>query len=74
MIIVEELFNELHEDTIFSKLNLRLSYHQIHLRMNDIHKLLFQMQHDHYKFLVMSFGLWNALSTFQILINKLFIF
>jgi len=38
----------------------------------DIEKATFRTHHGHYKFLVMPFGLVNAPSTFQSLMNSVF--
>lgn len=63
--VVEEFLDELSGSKFFSKLDLRFCYHQIWVKSEDIHKTTFRTDEGHYEFLVMSFGLMNAPSTFQ---------
>lgn len=69
---INDLFDPLKSVGIFSKIDLRLGYHQLRIRDVDVAKSTFRSRYGHYEFLLMSIGLINATTAFIDLINMVF--
>lgn len=62
---IEELFDDLQGSAVFTALDLFSGYWQVKMDENSKEKTSFVTRFGNYQFEVMSFGLMNAPSTFQ---------
>lgn len=58
--LIEDLFDKLKGTQVFSKIHLKLEYHQLKIKIEDVYKTTFRTRYNHYEFLVMPFGLTNT--------------
>ena len=67
---IDDLFNQMRGENVFSNIKLRFGYHQVRIKDGDIHKTTFRKRYGQYEFVLVPFGLTNALATFMCLMNS----
>jgi len=70
---IDDLMDQLHESSVFSKIDLRSDYHQILVKDDDdVQKTAFRSRCGHYEYVVMPFGVTNAPVVFMDYMNIIF--
>jgi hypothetical protein len=62
---IDILFDQLVVAQVFANIDLHFVYHQIKIHAEHIPKIAFSMRYSLYEYLLMSFGLINALAHFM---------
>ena len=68
---IQEYIDKLEKTRKLSSIDLFSGYWQLKVTEKDISKTAFNMRYGKYEFLVMLFGLTNASTTFQMLMNSI---
>jgi hypothetical protein len=67
---IEDLFDQLRGEKIISNIDLRVGYHQVRIKEEDIHNTILRTRYGHYEFVVVPFGITNAPNIFMFLMNR----
>lgn len=69
---IDDLMDQLVGACMFSKIDLRAGYHQIHVKPKDIPKTAFRARYGHYEYSLMSFDMSNVPGVLMEYMNMIF--
>ena len=69
---IKDIFDRLHGSFYYNRTDLKSGYHQIYIVLEDIHKTAFRTRFGFYEYVVMPFGLMNAPTNFNKLMERIF--
>jgi hypothetical protein len=69
---IDDSFDQLKGEIIFSNIDLRLGYHKVRIKEEYMSNTTFKTIYENYEFMVVPFGLSNALTVFMCLMNGVF--
>ena len=68
---IDDLMDQLHGSSVFSKIDLWSGYHKILVKADDVQKMAFRSRYRHYEYVVMPFGVTNAPTVFMDYMNRI---
>jgi hypothetical protein len=72
ILLIRETLGRLCKAKYYTKLDIIAAFNKIRIREGDEYLIFFSIRYGQFEYLVMSFGLYNALFTFQSYINDAF--
>ena len=69
---IDDLFDQMKGEIVFSKIDLQSGYHQLRIKEGDIPKNAFRTRFGHYEFFVVPLKLTNVPTVFMSLMNDIF--
>jgi hypothetical protein len=69
--LMNELCDRVQGSTVFTKIDLKLGYNLVRIKEGEEWKTVFRTRYGHFEYLVMPFGLANALATFQDMMTEI---
>ncbi len=70
--LISDLIRDLSNAHIYTKLDVRWGYNNVHIREGDEHKAVFKTKYGLFEPTVMYFGLTNSPATFQTMMNYIY--